>query len=265
MTRIEIFLLRNGGGTDKGGHRKPKRREIRREEKAEEKRSQKREDGNREMVTLGSFERSPGSGTQWLDPRGGRREFGPSGWIGSGLPQRWLDTGTRRGLSILAPWKRNHRLPDERDSGIGTGGTHGPGLTGGSGVPEALRVVDASTPMSRGMGWTCRIRVSRYYPIMDGQPSQSPPQMALVDPGGVVLLLKTPGMGVKGELTSLQGAGVPGTVISPVGQTWDWAGCRLRAGLAGLPTRLFRDIRLDCLLAAASTGVLRDSEVERLG
>ena len=42
VTRIENFLLRNGAGTDKGGHRRPKRsqkgREVRREEKSEEKR-----------------------------------------------------------------------------------------------------------------------------------------------------------------------------------------------------------------------------------
>ena len=124
------------------------------------------------------------------------------------------------GLSTPAPWKRNHRLPGARDSGIGTGGTHGPGLTGESGVPEPCRVVgscgvDASTLMSGGMDWSRGRWVSRYSPIMDGQPSQSPPRMVRVDPGGVDPLIKTPGMGVKGELTSPQGAGVPGTVISP--------------------------------------------------
>ena len=41
VTRIGKILLRNGGGTDKGGHRRLKRREVRREEKSEEKRSQK--------------------------------------------------------------------------------------------------------------------------------------------------------------------------------------------------------------------------------
>ena len=43
------------------------------------------------------------------------------------------------------------------------------------------------------------------------------PWMVLVDSGGVDPLLETPRMGVKGELTSLQGAGVPGTVIYPGG------------------------------------------------
>ena len=161
------------------------------------------------MGAQGSPERSPVFGTQWLDPRGGRREFGPSGWIGFRLPQRRSDTGTRRGLSTPAPWKRNHRLPDVRDSGPGTGGTHGPGLTGATGIPEGRRAVgrcgvDASTPMSGGMDWSRGGRVSRYSPIMDGQPSQSPPRV-----------LKTPGMGVKGELTSPQEAGVPWTVMSP--------------------------------------------------
>ena len=155
--------------------------------------------------------------------------------MGSGLPQRRSDTGTRRGLSTPAPWKRNHRFPDVRDSGIGTGGTHGPGLTGASGIPEARQAVgrcgvDASTPMYGGMDWTHGGRVSRYSPIMDGQPSQSPPRM-----------LKTPGMGVKGELTSPQGAGVPGTVIHRVCRTWNWAGCHLCASPACLPTRLSLD------------------------
>ena len=58
-------------------------------------------------------------------------------------------------------------------------GTHGPGLTGASGIPEARRAVgsggvDAFTPMSEGMDWTRGGQVSRYSPIMDGQPSQSP-------------------------------------------------------------------------------------------
>ena len=156
MTRIGKMLLRNGGGTDKGDHKRPKRRKVRREEKSDEKRSPKREeDENREMGAPGSPERSPGSGTQWLDtqwldPRGCRRDFGPSDWMGSGLPRR-RDTW---GLSTPAPWKRNQRLPDTRDSGIGTGGTRGG-------------------------------RVSRYSPIMDGQAAQLPPRR-----------LKTPGMGV---------------------------------------------------------------------
>ena len=77
------------------------------------------------------------------------------------------------------------------------------------------RRVDAFTPMSGGMDWTSGGRVSQYFPIMDGQPSQSPPRM-----------LKTPGMGVKWESTSPQGAGVQGTVISPG---------RPNLGLGGVP------------------------------
>ena len=38
------------------------------------------------MCTLGSPERSPGPGTKWPDPRDSRREFGPSGRMGPGLP-----------------------------------------------------------------------------------------------------------------------------------------------------------------------------------
>ena len=99
-------------------------------------------------------------------------------------------------------------------------------------IPEARRAVgscgvDASIPMPGGMDWNRGGRVSRYSPIMDGQPSQS-------------RMLKTPGMGVKGELTSRQGAGVPGTVIS-LGRPnlgLGLGGCWLRAGLASLPTWL---------------------------
>ena len=40
---------------------------------------------------MGSPEGSPGPGTRWPDPRGSRREFGPSGREGPGLP--WIDTG----------------------------------------------------------------------------------------------------------------------------------------------------------------------------
>ena len=58
--------------------------------------------------------------------------------------------------------------------------------------------MDASTPMSGGMDWSREEQVSRYSPIMDGLPLQLPPRM-----------LKTPGMGMKGELTSPQEAGLP--------------------------------------------------------
>ena len=131
--------------TNKGGHRRPKR-------------SLKREDRNREMGALGSPERSPGYGTQWLDPRGCRREFGPSGRMGSRLPQRRSNAGTQRGLSTPAPRSQDHRLQKVRDSGIDTGGTYGPGLTRASWVPEDRRFlgsrgVDASTPMPRGKDW----------------------------------------------------------------------------------------------------------------
>ena len=177
------------------------------------------------MGTPGSLERPPGSGTQWLDPRGGLRDFGPSGWMGSGLPRR-SDARTWRGLSTPAPWKRNQRLPDIRGSGISTGGTRGPGLTGTSGIQEARRTVgsdgvDASTPMSEGMDWTRGGRVSRYSPIMVGQPAQSPPQR-----------LKMPGMGTKRESTSPQGAGVPETVNS-LG--------RQNLGLSGVPASRWPD------------------------
>ena len=137
------------------------RKEEKSEKKRRQKRSQKREDGKREMGALGSCERSPGSGTQWLDPRGGRREFGPSGWMGSRLPQHQADTGIQRGLLTPSPWKRNHRLPDVRDSGTGTGRTHGPELTGASGVPEARRVV-GSCGVSGGVDWTRGRRVRLY-------------------------------------------------------------------------------------------------------
>ena len=156
VTRIENFLLQDGGGTDKESHRRPKRGEVRRKKTGTE----------RWVNTMaGSPGRSVG--------------IGPSGWMGSGLPQCRADTGTQRGLSTRIPWKRNHRLPDVRDSGIGTGGTNGPGLIGESGVLKARWVVgscgvDASTPMSGGMDWTCGRRVSRYSPIMDSQPLQSP-------------------------------------------------------------------------------------------
>ena len=82
-----------------------------------------------------------------------------AGWV--------LDTGTRRGFSTPAPWKRNQHLPDVRDSGIGTGGTHGTGLTGAFEILEARRTVgscgaDVSTPMFGGMDWTRGGRASRY-------------------------------------------------------------------------------------------------------
>ena len=88
---------------------------------------------------------------------------------------RWTPAGRWRGLSTLAPWKRNQWLPDTRDSGIGTGEIRGPGLTGASGIPDARRMassdgVVASTPMSEELNWACGGQVSRYSPIIEGQP-----------------------------------------------------------------------------------------------
>ena len=45
--------------------------------------------------------------------------------------------GIRRELSTPVTRKRNQQLPDTRDSGIGTGDTCGPGLTGVPGMQEA--------------------------------------------------------------------------------------------------------------------------------
>ena len=62
------------------------------------------------MGTLGSPVRSPGHGTQWPDPRGSHREFGPSGREGPELP--WIDTGGTDG-----PVETLHKLcptPEER-------------------------------------------------------------------------------------------------------------------------------------------------------
>ena len=174
--------------------------ESRREEKSEERRRRELRDGCPEITRV-----IPGSGTQWLDPRDGWRD----GWRVSPDPTSPAPVGHRETTGVL-PWKRNQRLLDVRDSGIGTGGTHGSGLTGAAWIPEACRSVgsggvDASIPMSGGIDWTRGGRVSRYSPIMDGQPSQSPSRM-----------LETPGMGVKRESASRQRAGVQGTVIRAV-------------------------------------------------
>ena len=136
---------------------RPKGREAKREEKSEGKRSQKRREekleerrwDGRSVITR----TIPGSGTQWLDPR---RDGGPAAWINSGLLRRRSGVGTQRGLSTPAPWKRNHRLTDTKDSGIGTVGTRGPRWSGASGIRKAHRItgsdrVVASTPRSEAL------------------------------------------------------------------------------------------------------------------
>ena len=132
----------------------------------------------------------------WVpDGRGCRREFGLSGRMGPGPPQHQLNAETQRGLSTPAPRSRDKWLPDIRDSGVGTGGTYGPGLTSESWVPDGRRLlrgrgVDASTPMPGGKDWPHERRVRQYSPIRDGQLSQSLTRKMPWDPGNVGLLPK---------------------------------------------------------------------------
>ena len=146
----------------------------REEEKSEERRRREQRYG-----CPGITGTIPGVRNTMAGSRGGRRDFGPPGWMDSGLPPMQVGRRDTAGLSTPAPCKRNQRLLDTRDSGIGTGETRGPGLTGASGIQEARRMagregVVASTPMtSEGLNWTCG--VNRYSPIMEGQPWLSPP------------------------------------------------------------------------------------------
>ena len=139
--------------------------------------------------------------------------------MGSGLPQRWSNIGTQRGLLTPTPQGRDHRWLGARDLGIETGGTYGPGLTRASWVPEDRRFlgshgVNASTPMPGGKDWIHERRVGRHSPIADGQPSRSLPRMVPGDLGGVDARPNMPERGVKDGSTSPQEAGVTGTAIS---------------------------------------------------